>query len=186
MPEPLHAHDRTIRLADPLSPEVLFINDDPLAASIDPFPLPAFPVSMEGWLMALAHHFYNFHRHGLALLMLVDVNTHLWSNPIVPTQRCSLEGASFRVLPEDLAELKPTLRVAGSFQWGATFSEDDAESMVPAFDGLHLIYWRREKTFSKHLFLRVEGVVQHIDPATVIFDDWEAFLDNHRHLLLMH
>jgi hypothetical protein len=78
MPESLHAHDRTIRLADPLSPEVHLMDDDPLVDSIDPFPMPAFPLSMEGWLMALAQHFYKFHRHGLAVLMLLDTSSETY------------------------------------------------------------------------------------------------------------
>jgi hypothetical protein len=185
-PSPTYPGGRMIRLADPLAPEVRLIEGDPANDSIEPFLLPSFPLSQEGWLIGLAHHFYKFHRHGLAVLLLMDVTSQRWIKPLIPTQRCTLEGASFRVLAEDLDEVRPFVRIAGSFLWSAALDENEAESMVPPFDGLHLIYWPRGKTLSRHLFLRVEGVIQSIDPATLIFDDWEAYLENHRHLLLMH
>jgi hypothetical protein len=135
--------------------------------------------------MGLAQRFHSHHHHGLAVLLLMNVQLRMWFKPHLPTQRCTREGSSFKLQDRDFRDMHPAHRVAGSFQWRRALNGDDAYSMVPTFDGLHMIGWNTGEEAHRYLFLRVDGVIRVVDRSDIVFNDWEEYLDQHRDLLLL-
>ena len=141
-----------------------------------PLPVPAFPLSQSHWLLRLAHLFHLRHQRGLATLLILDLASRQWVMPFLPTQHCTAEGAAFRLLAEDLHSLPATYRVGGSFQSLPAATAQEAQGLVPGFDGLHLIHVPCLGPQIQHFFLRAGGEIHQVQPESAVFDDWQFFL----------
>lgn len=171
---------RLVALSAPEDPTVSPHPTDSPSCSFSPFPFPFFPLSQSCWLTGLAEMFRQRHQRCLAALLVLQLESQQWTTPLLPTQRCSKDGASFRLLPSDYSELAPTCRVAGSFQSARFAGVSDLRALVPPFDGLHLVHCWSGSGFSKSYFLRIAGTLHDVLPEQVMFDDWRAFLHQYR------
>ncbi len=152
--------------------------EDPNAQepTFKPFCLPEFPLSQFIWLTGLTEYFQTHRHRGLAVLLLVDTSTGCWRSPALPSQRCSCDGASFRLDSSQLARLPSHLRVAGSLLLATVNSPEEAAASVPGFDGLHLVFGMGQPS-AKYSFLRVRQGLYPRNAPSVIYDDWKRYFE---------
>ncbi len=153
--------------------------------SFPAFRLPPFPLSQSRWIAGLAEYVKRRHHCGLAALLMLDVATQQWMPPLLPTQRCGTEGASFRLEPNDLQHLPMDLHIAGSFLMAAAGTLDEAQGLVPSFDGLHIIIESYQRPPSTHGFLRVQKQIHPWPVESLVYDDWRHYLHEHSSRLIL-
>jgi hypothetical protein len=178
-PPPEALASRLIELSSSFDPHVHPRTDAPVDAAFAPFTLPFFPVSQSAWLTCLADLFYARHQRIIASLLVLHLPSQEWTMPLLPTQECRIDGVSFRILGQDLVLLPPACRIGGSFQMAHAATPADAAPLVPAIDGLHIVY-SLDSRQSKHCFLRANGQLTQVLPESVIIDDWRRYLFEHR------
>src|SRR4051812_29103773 len=105
----------------------------------EPFALPPIPLSMHCWLAGLGAEFRRRHRRCIAALLVLDCAQRRWLPPVLPSQACREEGASWTLDVGDVGPLPPNRRFAGSFQMRVGRDMTDAVSGVPQLDGVHVV-----------------------------------------------
>ncbi len=175
---------RLIRLTSEDDPHVHPHPQAPASSSFSPFVLPFFPVSQSAWLTCLCDLFFARQQRMIAAFLILNTNNQQWTRPLPPSQRCGVDGVTFQLREEDLFVLPDACRVAGSFQLAHAAALDDAQALIPPFDGLHIVY-SIDLRQTKHCFLRQENQVCHVLPESVIIDDWRRYLHEHRDRLTL-
>ena len=176
---------RLLKLSSLSGLEASPLEADPPATLFSAISFPPFPLSQSAWLTGLGEHFFERHKRGVAALLLLDTHGGDWARPLLPTQRCSPEGASFQLCASDFAGSPPSHRVGGSFQLTCATTMEESQAQVPAFDGLHQVYAISGRLRTKYFFVRAQGIVHHMLPESVMFDDWRQYLVLHRDRLTL-
>ena len=157
----------------------------PVAAPSQPaFPLPPLGYSQLHWLTALAQLFYRQQQRCLAVLLMLETSPPRWALPVLPFQRCSSRGAAWQLTTDVLADRPRSEVLAGSFQV-STRPPADAPTLVPPYDGLHLVYLLQESTTPLRLFLRCSGQLVAEAPHTWLMDDWQLALERSRERMML-
>lgn len=143
--------------------------------SFEPFELPLIQQSQCQWMMQLCHNFNVRHQRCLALMLLMDCQTHQWGC-CIPPQRASHDASCFWASRAELPEYPPSVRIAGSFQSRVLADQESPADAVPASEGLHLVLQIQQDPISLIGFLRIQELVKPVLPSQVIFDDLMAAL----------
>jgi hypothetical protein len=139
------------------------------------FLMPPLPFSTLYWLGTFGETVWQQHERCCALLLLLNTEFRSWGLT-APPQSPRRDGVSWRLadaVPH--GEVDPEqLFVAGSFQTTRLTSPDEAQSLVPCHDGLHLVHSVEAEEAGAWCYLRVAGKLDTPHPETLIFDDYGA------------
>jgi hypothetical protein len=143
-----------------------------------PFPLPAFPESQLSWLKTLAVEAHRIHNHYLAMALLMDTFRPRWVEPLMPYQQSHpSSGTQWDLELLDFRGRGPTVKLAGSFQYVHTHIADERYSLIPRFDGLHLLYGLHGEYFHTSIYLRHINYIEAITTKDIAYNDWKSYLD---------
>lgn len=143
--------------------------------SHEQFAFPSLPWSTMNWLGTLGNRIWNEHRVCCALLLLINPERRCLGIT-VPPQLPREDGVSWQMsdgVPHGNTVETPR-HVGGSFQMAVVDNPDQALSLVPQADGLHLIHAVGHEPAGLWMFLRVQGELTLENPCDIVFDDWGA------------
>lgn len=140
-----------------------------------PFALPQLPMTQLVWLGHLADGFHKRHGRCLCMALMLDVCRRSWAMAEVPTQTCGTDGVRWSWRAEDFENRGPNTLVGGSYQLAVPHSIEEAISLVPPTDGVHIVNAKGEEPFL-HAFVHVDGQTLAIDVRKFVFDDVTAAL----------
>ena len=150
---------------------IVYPPGDATSDSFHPFWFTCMPRSQSCWLQSLAEIFHRTYGKCIAVLLTLDCETHQWSAPVIPTQRCTRDGTIWVLRNEDFADMPPSRRVVGSCQSGVADGPEDIVARLPPHDGLHLFLRHSNHKWIKYWFLRIQGEVAFVPPTSVLADD---------------
>ena len=101
---------------------------------------------------------------------MLDVSRRSWGRPEVPTQRCGAEGVNWSWQADDFTARPATILIAGSYQAAVVQNLDEAISLVPQTDGLHLIRVKGDEP-TLYAFVHAEGQTMEVHARDLIIDD---------------
>lgn len=153
----------------------ILVTSSSVAPSFEPFELPLIQQSHCQWMLQLCHNFQVRHQRCLALMLLLDCQTHQWGVSI-PCQRSSHDASCFWASRADFPEYPATVHIAGSFQSRVLAEHESPEDAVPASEGMHLVMQMQQEQISLIGFLRIQEQIRPVLPSQVLYDDLMAAL----------
>lgn len=145
----------------------------------EPFDFPNLPYSTLNWLGALGQRVWNEHRKCCALLLLINPQRRCWG-VTTPPQKPRRDGVSWQ-----MTEATPVgdhsgepLYVGGTFQMAQVEKPEQAVGLVPEIDGLHLVHAVDVFPTGAWTFLRMEGRLSLRYADEVIYNDWDARIND--------
>ena len=160
-----HMSERLIRLVLTEHNALVVPSDDS-----QPFAVPRFPSSQLIWLDHLSTVFFEKHRRCLCVALMLDQSGRGWGRPEVPTQRCGADGAHWTWQADDFSGRGPTMLVGGSYQAAVLRDINEAISLVPPSDGVHLIGVKAPRP-GIHAFIHADGQTVAVDARKLVVDD---------------
>ncbi|MGB1125727.1 MAG: hypothetical protein ACPG4Q_11015 [Phycisphaeraceae bacterium] len=141
----------------------------------EPFAFPPLPWSTMNWLGTLSDKIWNQHQVCCALLLLLNPERRCWG-VTVPRQESRRDGVSWQLedfVPNGNTPDTPR-HAGGSFQMSVADDPEQAMSLVPQTDGLHLVHPVGMEPAGVWMFLRVEGELTLENPNDIVVDDWSV------------
>lgn len=154
-------------------------------APFGPFPVPQFPVSQLHWLSHLAKLFLTQQQRCVVVTLMLDAAQQKWVRPQIPTQRCGRDGACWSHDEDDYTGRPPAHLIGGSFQSAHVRSLDEAVSLVPAVDGMHLINNVHDEPSLVYVFAHHNGQAHAVEAGQFFINDVAYTLDQHRDQLVL-
>lgn len=156
----------------------------PHARRFESFSLPRVPVSLLAWCGTLAEMFRQKHSRCLGCILTLDPSAGRWTRAVVPPQSCEAGRVVMDAGALLAAELPSGCVVAGSSQSAVLRKPAEATTLVPNFDGLHVVdnvagHRNEQQSAAPHCFVRAGGMIVPVGAELVVFDDWVGALRQH-------
>ena len=135
-------------------------------------PLPRIASSLMTGMVTMAEMFWHEHQRCLAVCLLLGPDLDRWLAGL-PRQQSGPDSVAWSLRPDD-ADLFPAgSHVAGSWQCVVDPTDDEVESMMPMFSGVHFVVGLGHKQAPRNLwaYVRVNGKLRSISPLDITADD---------------
>ena len=166
---------RNIDLKETANGPQVMLPDTAEDANHEPFDFPHLPYSTLNWLGALGQRVWNEHSMCCALLLLINPERRCWG-VTTPPQKPRRDGVSWQMTEASPVGEDPQapLYVGGTFQMAQVDKPEQAVGLVPEIDGLHLVHAVNVFPAGVWTFLRMEGKLSLRYADEVIYNDWDA------------
>ena len=145
-------------------------------APLEPFLLPRFPLTQVNWLTRVSAVFLKTHQRCMVASLMLNPRHEHWVEPQIIPQRCGRDGATWTHRDGDYAHRSKQHRIGGTYQSANVQSLTEALSLVPQFDGIHMVSVRNDPS-ELYVFVHYETDVHVLDFNRFFIDDVEAELE---------
>jgi len=135
-------------------------------------PLPRIAASLMTGTISMAEMFWREHERCLAVCLLLSPNLDRWLAGL-PRQQSGPQSVAWSLQPDDASLFPAGSHVAGSWQCVVDPTDDEVESILPQFSGVHFVVGLGHDQTPRNLwaFVRVSGKLKPISPHDITADD---------------